>query len=109
MVAVLQYTTVIEIGVQRPQRSLFAQPIAHSPLLKIVCPPMSVQNKRDNTPTQVSCQFFILYQKPGFFGHLDTRHITMVHLAKFCSKNWMHYFGPKFGPLNIVLSKNFIK
>ena len=27
MVAVLQYTTIIKIGAQRAQRSLFAQPI----------------------------------------------------------------------------------
>ena len=30
MVAVLQYTTIIKIGAQRAQRSLFAQPSIHT-------------------------------------------------------------------------------
>ena len=36
LVAVLQYATIIEIGAQRPQRSLFAQPLKKATLARIV-------------------------------------------------------------------------
>ena len=36
MVAVLQYTTIIKIGAQKAQRSLFAQPNEHQHIKEIV-------------------------------------------------------------------------